>query len=513
MRAVRIVALILLAIVAWGGPFQPAGAEPTAAPAQSNDDNDWAVTRWLETAAERYQSEIAGPLSARQSGPPVSTEVSRFAKELGKGVRGCNDWIRFWGQHVIEAYNVQVAGTLSWLPTLPDWKDARADRDAKAFTDARRKADAAWQTAEMTGRDRPAASADAADAAKKKAEAEIRAREAEAKDKLTKKKQELDKRIDEGLKKLEEFEKTEKARKAEEQRKAQEAKKEAEALKRAEEVRKAEHAKKAAEDLRVAQQKYAAEVAQEDARKAEEERKATEARRIAEAARAAEVARAKAEADRKAEEARRTADAEKRARDAYVAEVAQAEKTRLLREQREAEEEKAKAELARKADEERKAEQAKIAQATAESRKPAVANAASALGAPPRPKAVAPSVQSEAQSAAEKPAATEKPSQQMAAADLVSKDARPKAYSRKKSVSRTGSKHEAVVKPKRYAKAAVRKRGAGTYVVRRGDTLWKIARRYYKTGQRYAAVYRANRHTIRDPDLIYPGQVIRVPRA
>jgi nucleoid-associated protein YgaU len=516
MRAVRIVVPVLLAIVAWGGPIQPAGAEPAAAPAQSHDDNDWLVTRWLETAAERYQSEIAGPLSARQSGPPVSTEVSRFAKELGRGVRGCNDWIRFWGQHVIEAYNVQVAGTFTWLPALPDWKDARAnaDRDAKAFTEARRKADAAWQTAEMTGRDRPAASADAADAAKKKAEADIRAREAEAKDKLAKKKQELDKRIDDGLKKLEEFEKTEKARKAEEQRKAQEAKKEAEALKRAEEVRKAEHAKKAAEDLRVAQQTYVAQVAQaEKSRKAAEEHEAVEARRRADEARAAEVARVKAEADRKAEEARKAAEAEQRAREKYVAEVAEAEKTRLLREQREAEEEKAKAELARKADEDRKAEQAKIAQAASESRKPAVANAASGVGAPPRPATVAPNVQSDAQSVAEKPAATEKPPQRMAAADLVSKDARPKAYARKKSASQSGSKHEAVAKPKRSAKVAARKRLAGTYVVRRGDTLWKIARRYYKTGQRYAAVYRANRHTIRDPDLIYPGQVIRVPRA
>jgi nucleoid-associated protein YgaU len=70
-----------------------------------------------------------------------------------------------------------------------------------------------------------------------------------------------------------------------------------------------------------------------------------------------------------------------------------------------------------------------------------------------------------------------------------------------------------VVKPKRHAKVAVRKRRAGTYVVQRGDTLWKIARRYYRSGERYAVVYRANRRTIRDPDLIYPGQVIRVPRA
>ncbi|MFA5952946.1 MAG: hypothetical protein WC807_22040, partial [Hyphomicrobium sp.] len=121
MCAVRIVALLLLAIVAGGGWLQPAGAEPAAAQSHKDEarDNDWAVTRWLETAAERYQSEIAGPLSVRQSGPPTSTEISRFARGLGVGIRGANEWIRFWGRQAIEAYNVQIAGTLAWLPALP----------------------------------------------------------------------------------------------------------------------------------------------------------------------------------------------------------------------------------------------------------------------------------------------------------------------------------------------------------------------------------------------------------
>ena len=48
-------------------------------------------------------------------------------------------------------------------------------------------------------------------------------------------------------------------------------------------------------------------------------------------------------------------------------------------------------------------------------------------------------------------------------------------------------------------------------VVRRGDTLWHIARRRYGRGIRYTAIYRNNRDQIRNPHLIYPGQEFRLP--
>lgn len=55
-------------------------------------------------------------------------------------------------------------------------------------------------------------------------------------------------------------------------------------------------------------------------------------------------------------------------------------------------------------------------------------------------------------------------------------------------------------------------RGApGTYVVRRGDTLWDIARRVYGNGARYRTIYRANRHLVRHPGRIRPGQVLEIP--
>lgn len=48
-------------------------------------------------------------------------------------------------------------------------------------------------------------------------------------------------------------------------------------------------------------------------------------------------------------------------------------------------------------------------------------------------------------------------------------------------------------------------------VIRRGDDLWSIAERLYGTGDRYVAIYRANKKQIRNPDLIYPGQVFTLP--
>ena len=48
-------------------------------------------------------------------------------------------------------------------------------------------------------------------------------------------------------------------------------------------------------------------------------------------------------------------------------------------------------------------------------------------------------------------------------------------------------------------------------VVQPGNSLWRIARRVYGEGLRYTIIYEANRGQIRDPDLIYPGQVFSVP--
>lgn len=54
---------------------------------------------------------------------------------------------------------------------------------------------------------------------------------------------------------------------------------------------------------------------------------------------------------------------------------------------------------------------------------------------------------------------------------------------------------------------------ADRVVVQPGQCLWRIARRAYGNGIRYTVIYQANRDQIRDPNLIYPGQVFRLPDA
>ena len=55
--------------------------------------------------------------------------------------------------------------------------------------------------------------------------------------------------------------------------------------------------------------------------------------------------------------------------------------------------------------------------------------------------------------------------------------------------------------------------GKGTtgVVVEPGNSLWRIARRLYGRGVDFTVIYEANRERIKDPDLIYPGQVFSVP--
>lgn len=49
-------------------------------------------------------------------------------------------------------------------------------------------------------------------------------------------------------------------------------------------------------------------------------------------------------------------------------------------------------------------------------------------------------------------------------------------------------------------------------IVQPGNSLWRIARRTLGEGMAYTVIYDANRNQIRDPDLIYPGQIFQVPK-
>lgn len=51
----------------------------------------------------------------------------------------------------------------------------------------------------------------------------------------------------------------------------------------------------------------------------------------------------------------------------------------------------------------------------------------------------------------------------------------------------------------------------GRVIVQPGNSLWRIARRAYGEGAQYTIIYAANQSQIRNPDLIYPGQIFDVP--
>jgi nucleoid-associated protein YgaU len=59
--------------------------------------------------------------------------------------------------------------------------------------------------------------------------------------------------------------------------------------------------------------------------------------------------------------------------------------------------------------------------------------------------------------------------------------------------------------------AAVESPQKDVYTIRRGDTLWAIAKRYLGSGLRYTTIFQDNREVINDPDLILPKQQVKVP--
>ena len=50
-----------------------------------------------------------------------------------------------------------------------------------------------------------------------------------------------------------------------------------------------------------------------------------------------------------------------------------------------------------------------------------------------------------------------------------------------------------------------------TYTVKKGDTLWAIAKRFYGDGKEFTRIVDANKGKIKEPDLIYPNQVFVIP--
>ena len=52
---------------------------------------------------------------------------------------------------------------------------------------------------------------------------------------------------------------------------------------------------------------------------------------------------------------------------------------------------------------------------------------------------------------------------------------------------------------------------AGSYTVKKGDTLSAISKQFYGDANAYKKIFDANRDQLKDPDKIQPGQVLRIP--
>lgn len=58
---------------------------------------------------------------------------------------------------------------------------------------------------------------------------------------------------------------------------------------------------------------------------------------------------------------------------------------------------------------------------------------------------------------------------------------------------------------------AVQEPEATFYMVVKGDTLSKIAKQFYNDANKYPVIFEANKPMLTSPDLIYPGQNLRIP--
>ena len=332
------------------------------------------------------------------------------------------------------------------------------------------------------------------------------------------------------------------AKKLEEDQKAEDAKKAAEAKRLDDQRKAAANAKlKAEEDRRQAE---AAAAKAEEAKKAEESRKAEVPKQIpAEDAKKVEEAK-KAETARKADEARRIEESRKaedlkKSEAAKVQEKAQEETKRLeaakaaeaqkLREadQRRADEERSKANDARRVENERRQAEAKAQEAKAQDDKRRVEeaekskNRSRTIVITPEPIAPRADDAPRDRSASGK-SGVRAPDTRIAegSAETGPVEGEPASWQRNRghSAGQSNDVTRASWRARQHRHGHVC-RASGRlvtppahYVVARGDSLWRISARHYRSGRHYMLIYRANRGKISDPDLIYPCQRVLVPR-
>ncbi len=60
-------------------------------------------------------------------------------------------------------------------------------------------------------------------------------------------------------------------------------------------------------------------------------------------------------------------------------------------------------------------------------------------------------------------------------------------------------------------KKAKKEKASEMYTVQKGDSLSKIAKAHYGDARKYKRIFEANKPMLKDPNMIYPGQVLRIP--
>jgi hypothetical protein len=558
-------------LIAWGpevasaaGKDDTTAPEIEAAPAPKSPLPE-GLADWLERAARTYRADIADKLSApRETGSnpdlPEGAQKQGFGDALRTAVSAALGYISFWLDRAYEAAGYSAPNILPFAAV--GGTTHLAQLDAKQFVEARRKAEAEWKDAverANTAAAEVAREGKRAGAAGGDSPAEAERKRAESRKlELEKIKQDLDRKIAEGLAKLEALDTANKARKLEEAQKARadEAARQAEEAAKAEKAR-AEEARKAVEAE--AEQKAADEKLLAEAKAAEKKRIVDAEKSHADAARrvaAAEAARL-AEAERKSAEEKYRAEVRKAEAQALVSEAA-AKAAAIEREKKQAE-----AEMTRKAEEAEKAQKqsaaadkkrfaeasaadlkrlAEAARKAEEERKAAIEKYRADVKAAERQRVAAAEAETSRKEAEEKSVAEAREAEAKAAdakgpdeRDAQAKAAEAKVAAAEPEIpvvreseqrdrpdlraSRSGSKasgrqaRRQIMDSRKGRAKKQQVRGYRIHVVRPGETLWSISQRFLKDGSRYAAIVDMNWKKIRDPDRIYPRQRLRVPRS
>jgi LysM repeat protein len=86
-----------------------------------------------------------------------------------------------------------------------------------------------------------------------------------------------------------------------------------------------------------------------------------------------------------------------------------------------------------------------------------------------------------------------------------------KDFGKKSVVTTTTSSGTTTAKAASVVATTKSSKAKSTYTVQSGDTLWAIAKKYYGDGSKYSTIYNANKTILKNPNLVYTGQVLTIP--